>query len=301
MSAVPVVSVLMPVYNAETDIFKIAIESILNQTFTNFEFIIINDGSTNNTEEIILSYKDERIKYIKNEENLKIIKTLNKGLELARGKYIARLDADDYCDITRLEKQVKYLEENPEIGLLGTYYEHVPENRVVTHPVKPEEVRLYLRYCQNCILHSSAMYRKSVLDKYNLKYNECARHAEDYMLWSNISKVTGVAIYPEVLTFYRSSPNGISATNRLFQQRMVGVILLGNIIMDFPCDKNFMSNIQMKYAKSEIITEEEYSIFIEFSHKIQEYLTSRISPPYNSRIKRLLSLIPAGFVKSKID
>lgn len=300
MLSIPLVSVIMPVYNAETDTFKIAIESILNQTYKNFEFIIINDGSTNNTEEIILSYKDKRIRYIKNEENLKIIKTLNKGLELSRGKYIARLDSDDYCDITRLEKQVKYLEENPDIALLGTYFEHVPENRIVRPPSNPKDVKLYLRYCQNCIPHSSAMYRKSILDKYNLKYNECALHAEDYMLWVNISKYAGVAVYPEVLTYYRSSPEGISARNRLFQHRMVTVILFGNLITDFRCDKNFMSKMQMKYAKSEIITEEEYNIVMEFLSKVEEYLTARISPPYNERVKRLLSAIPAGFVKSKL-
>lgn len=301
MSQMPLVSVLMPVYNAEADTFKTAVESILNQTYKNFEFIIINDGSTNNTEEVILSFKDERIRYFKNNKNLKIIKTLNIGLELARGKYIARLDSDDYCDKTRLEKQVKYLEENPEIGLLGTYYEHVPENRVVAHPFKPDEVKLYLRGCQNCILHSSAMFRKSVLDKLNLKYNECALHAEDYMLWSNISNVTGVAIYPEVLTFYRSSASGISSSNRFVQQKMVIVILLGNLIKDFPCDKQLMSKIQMKYAKSEMITEDEYNVIKKFLSEVEEFLYKNISPPFNSRINSLLSAIPAGFVKSKAE
>ena len=103
----PIVSVLMSVYNARADELRQAIESILNQTYKNFEFIIINDGSTNDTEDVILSYEDKRIRYVKNEVNLKIIASLNKGLKLCRGKYIARLDADDYSAPTRLEKQVQ--------------------------------------------------------------------------------------------------------------------------------------------------------------------------------------------------
>lgn len=112
----PVVSVLMSVYNARPDELRQSIESILNQTFKDFEFIIINDGSTNETKEVILSYEDERIRYVENETNLKIITSLNKGLKLCRGKYIARLDSDDYSAPTRLEKQVKYMEEHPNVG-----------------------------------------------------------------------------------------------------------------------------------------------------------------------------------------
>ena len=97
----------MAVYNGEKYLCE-AIESMLNQTYTNFEFLIINDGSTDTTEEIILSYKDERIRYIKNEQNLKLIASLNKGLVLANGKYIARMDADDISMLERLEKQVDF-------------------------------------------------------------------------------------------------------------------------------------------------------------------------------------------------
>ena len=107
----PLVSVLMAVYNGEKYLLE-AIESILNQTYTNFEFLIINDGSTDSTEEIILSYSDQRIRYIKNEQNLKLIASLNKGLDLAKGKYIARMDADDISLPDRLEKQVNFLERN---------------------------------------------------------------------------------------------------------------------------------------------------------------------------------------------
>ncbi len=115
----PKVTVLMPVYNAEKYL-KTAIESILKQTFSDFELLIINDGSTDGSEEIIRSFNDKRIRLFNNEQNLGIIKTLNKGLNLAKGEYIIRMDADDISLPDRLELQVKYMEENPGIGISGT-------------------------------------------------------------------------------------------------------------------------------------------------------------------------------------
>ena len=115
----PMVSVVMPVYNG-SKYLKEAIDSILNQTFTNFELIIINDGSTDNSEDIIFSYQDRRIYYLKNEHNKGICITLNRGLDNARGKYIARMDCDDISMPQRLAKQVNYLERHRDVGALGT-------------------------------------------------------------------------------------------------------------------------------------------------------------------------------------
>src|ERR1017187_7276972 len=117
----PYITVLMPVYNA-APFLREAIDSILNQTFKNFELLIINDGSTDNCEEIILTYKDPRIRYIKNETNIKLISTLNKGIKLSKGKYIVRMDADDISFPDRIEKQVNYMETNPAIALCGTWF-----------------------------------------------------------------------------------------------------------------------------------------------------------------------------------
>ena len=114
----PKVSVLMPVYNTKEEYLREAIESILNQTFTDFEFIIINDGSTNNAEEVIKSYKDSRIKYYR-QENHGLIYTLNYGLSLCNGEYIARMDSDDISLPFRFEKQIEVLDKNPNIGIVG--------------------------------------------------------------------------------------------------------------------------------------------------------------------------------------
>ena len=109
MNSSKLISVLMPVYNTKEEFLRTAIESILNQTFSNFEFIIINDGSTNNAEDVILSYKDDRIIYLK-QENQGIVAALNNGWDRAKGEYIARMDSDDISFPDRFEKQIEYLE-----------------------------------------------------------------------------------------------------------------------------------------------------------------------------------------------
>ena len=113
------ISIIMPAYNAEKYIRE-AIESILNQTYTDFEFIIINDGSTDKTKEIIKSYSDPRIVYMENEENSGIVVTLNKGLKCAQGEYIARMDSDDISLPDRFEKQIAYMDKHKDVGVLGT-------------------------------------------------------------------------------------------------------------------------------------------------------------------------------------
>ena len=121
----PTISIILPAYNAEKYLAP-AIESILQQSFKDFEFIILNDGSTDNTEKIILSYTDSRIKYIKNEKNLKLIKTLNKGIELAKGKYIARMDADDIALPTMLEECYTFFETHPEYSIVAPSVRKIP-------------------------------------------------------------------------------------------------------------------------------------------------------------------------------
>lgn len=114
----PLISVILPVYNGENYLDK-AIESILKQTYTNFELIIINDGSFDNTENIILSYNDKRIRYIKNEKNLKLIKTLNKGISLAKGLYISRMDADDIAIENLFQKQIETFTKDDTVDIVN--------------------------------------------------------------------------------------------------------------------------------------------------------------------------------------
>lgn len=155
------ISVVMPAYNAEKYIGQ-AIESILNQTYSNFEFIIINDGSNDKTKEVILSYKDDRIIYLENERNFGIVVTLNKGLEKANGEYIARMDADDIAEPNRFEKQIKYLDKNIEIGVLGsgicTFGENI-ESKKRLFTTNADQLKAELIF-SSCIAHPTVMIRK---------------------------------------------------------------------------------------------------------------------------------------------
>ena len=131
----PKVTVVMPVYNTNPEFLRQTIDSILNQSFRDFEFLIINDASTTNVKDVILSYNDKRIVYVENEQNLGISKTSNKALQLAKGQYIARQDHDDISEPDRLMKQVRILDENPEIGVCGCFFKVFPKIQKVKLPL----------------------------------------------------------------------------------------------------------------------------------------------------------------------
>jgi glycosyltransferase involved in cell wall biosynthesis len=206
----PRVTVLMPVFNGEKYLGQ-AIESILGQTFGDFEFLIVDDGSTDRSLEICRSYADPRIRLERNGANLGLITTLNRGIERAGGEFIARMDGDDISFPERLERQVRFLDENPGVGLCGTWYEKAFPDR--TETVKPpagdREIRFYLGF-ENVILHPSVMLRKSLLETHGLRYDEACRYAEDYEFWCRCARHTKLAIIPEALVRYRCHPDNTS-------------------------------------------------------------------------------------------
>ena len=217
------ISVILPVYNGEKYL-KEAIESILNQTYTNFEFIIIDDGSKDSSLEIIKEYEkeDERIVVV-SRENKGLIATLNEGIEKAKGKYIARMDQDDISLPNRFEEQLKFLEKNPEIGVCGTWVEVFGENRNSTlwkMPIKDEELRPRLLFSVT-FAHPSVMMRKGLINQYNLRYNEKYINAEEYKFWLDLSEFTKFGNIPKKLLLYRYHDASISrvADNAKDEQR----------------------------------------------------------------------------------
>lgn len=207
------IAIIMPVYNAEKYLRE-AIESILRQTYRNFILYIINDGSSDNSEEIILSFKDQRIKYIKNSCNLGIVKTLNKGLALADTKYIARMDADDICDKRRLEIQYNELENDSDLFLLGTAASLINEDGIIVGKIIPPQddrvIRTSLLF-SNVFIHSSIMIRNSILKENNWNYDINHKAVEDYGLWTKIADKYKVKILPLQLMKYRINTEGIMA------------------------------------------------------------------------------------------
>lgn len=220
----PLVTVLLPVYNAERYLRE-AIGSVLQQTFTDFELLAINDGSTDSSEAIVLSFGDERIRYISNKGNKGLIYTLNRGIELARGQYIARMDGDDICHPQRLEKQVAYLQQSS-VALVASTVEMISENGSPLPPWKddrqhttPQSIRAFLLR-DNCIAHPSIMARTEVMREY--RYQSDQKEAEDYDLWLRLSADgQEIAKINEPLLRYRflqtslTRKEGLSAFERL--------------------------------------------------------------------------------------
>lgn len=217
----PRLSVILPVYNAEKYI-ESTLNSILSQTYTRFELILIDDCSTDGSLKIIEKFSDSRIRLVKNETNLKLIKTLNKGLRLAQGEYVARCDADDLYDPKRFEKQIKFLEENLEIGILGTDAWIIDQNNrilstTVNFPYTPSEIDLRLQ-SGSPFFHSSVMFRKSLILEsggYDAEYV----HAEDYALWLKLRKNTQYLNLKSRLLYYRIHSQSISSQN--YKQQLV--------------------------------------------------------------------------------
>lgn len=214
----PKVTVLMSVYNGERYLRQ-AIDSILNQTFKDFEFIIINDCSTDNTSNILNSYDDPRIKIIINDQNIGLTKSLNKGIEIANGEYIARQDADDISYPHRIERQIKCFEKDRLLGLLSCSYNIIDENgrviRKVRVPIGEENI-LGLILDHNPFCHGSAMFLKKAVVEVG-GYREFFIFAQDYDLWLRISEKYKVKNIDDILYNLRKNKDSISSRKRIEQ------------------------------------------------------------------------------------
>lgn len=209
----PAISVLLSVYNAEKYV-AIAIESILNQTFADFELVVIDDCSSDSSWEIVQNYtrQDKRIVALKNEVNLGGCKTLIKGLTLCKGKYYARLDNDDWSYPDRLEKQFNFMESHPEVGIVGGTMEIINERGEVIgkrkYNLSDHEIRKKIfRYSP--FSHPLVMIRKSIIDKVG-GYNPSYAPADDYELYFRIGRVASFANLADVLLQYRTTPGSIT-------------------------------------------------------------------------------------------
>ncbi len=200
----PLISVIMSTYNRQ-NLVKNAIDSILDQTFSNFEFIIINDNSTDNTIDIIKSYDDKRIILLNNKTNCGCTFNYHKAHHIAKGKYIAHIDDDDISMPQRLEKQLDYMEQNNEIALSGTFIETFGENMRPSWVFYTSPLMLdFVMNLYNPICHSSVIYRKTFFDKYQINYDLTKKCAQDYDLYKQILFNGGkLSNIDEILVCYR--------------------------------------------------------------------------------------------------
>ncbi len=216
----------MPVYNGALYL-KQSIESILEQTISNFEFIIINDCSTDNSLDIINAYAkvDPRIKVFSNSSNLGLVRTLNYGIELCNGEYIARMDADDISMPDRLQKQVAYLKSNTDIVACGTAIEIIDGDGIVKkkiiHPVHPDDLKSRL-FFYTAVQHPSVMIRSNVLNEF--LYSSNFTKTEDYELWNRIVFLHNMANLEDFLLKYRVHGLNVSVVSSIEQKDQIKLV-----------------------------------------------------------------------------
>lgn len=277
----PKVSVLLSVYNGEHFISE-SVGSILSQTMTDFEFIIINDGSIDDSFLKLKNLDDPRIIIFNNQHNLGLTRSLNIGLKFCRGDYIARMDVDDISHPDRLEKQVKLLDTHKEVGVCGTFVECF--DRVCGNPLKPvtsDEIKAALLF-ENPITHSSVMIRKDLLLTYNIEYDESFSCSQDYELWSRLFPLCYFYNIPETLLKYRYHEKQISSHSFHLQQESARRVLINifNRLKINPDPYTIYLHEQLFYGK--YLNYKEESDLVQWLIKLIEHNT--ITKTFNETI-----------------
>lgn len=251
------ITVLMPVYNAGRYL-KEAIDSILSQTHMHFVFLIINDGSTDDSKEIILSYTDKRIQYIENEKNIGLVSTLNKGLKLTETIFLARMDADDIAFPERLQIQFDFMQSNPDIGVCGAAYEIFGyQNYCVQPPRKSEDIKAALLFT-NVICHPLVFLRTQILKENNIEfgvsfdYKDNFKHTilelEDYALWHKLRPITKFENIDQVLLKYRIEGQNLTSKKKelISERKKIFYSWLLQELEIIPSENNLSMHISLK-------------------------------------------------------
>jgi glycosyltransferase involved in cell wall biosynthesis len=301
----PEISVIMPAYNAEKYIAA-SIESVLNQTFKDFELLILDDASSDKTKEIVLSYaqNDNRIVYVEKQSNHGPATLRNEGIRLAKGAFIALNDADDLSEKTRFEKQIAIFKNHPNIGVCGSWIVNFGENMVsyvFEAPQNPIEIKLtFLSY--DCLANSSAMFRKSCVE--NLEYEKEFVPAEDYKLWSEVIINHDFYIIQEALVHYRQHENNISKTkvvNLAISDLKIKTDLFQKIFSLQNDEFDYKKLVQLfdilGYRKK--LTKEQLLGFFELAKRIIDINTEKNVFPQDIFLKRMEEVLNKPFVYSK--
>lgn len=215
------ISVVMPTYNTDVPILREAVDSILAQTFRDFEFLIIDDCSTNESVEYLNTLTDPRIRIIRNETNMGITKSLNIGFREAKGKYIARMDSDDISFPQRFEKQLAFMESHPDVIVCGAYPILFSDElsagkqwEVKTEIKDMDSYRVKMLFRNPGPAHPTAFFNREMLARHHISYDEELVYAQDYGMWRTVSRYGRVYNLPEALLFRRMSENQISKAHR---------------------------------------------------------------------------------------
>lgn len=270
----------MPVYNCELYIRE-ALESILNQTYSDFEFLIFDDASTDATVEIIKSYNDYRIKLIEKVVNTGYVNSLNHGIKIAKGEYIARMDGDDISLLNRFDKQVKYLDNNLDCIACGCIFKVMNSNIIIHNAQYHEDIKIALLK-ESCIGHPTVMIRKKVLEENNIFYNLEKEPAEDYDLWVRLLSFGKLYNLQEVLFYYRNHEAQISIIQKDIQRDKATESRF-NVLKYLGCP--FTEDEEKVYKKifslKEKLTFGEMNMFFKIKDKLVRYNSNLFFDPKN--------------------
>jgi GT2 family glycosyltransferase len=286
----PPISVVMPVYNMEAFIME-AVESILNQTFDDFEFIIVDDASGDGTSDKLAGIDDSRIIRLKNSIRQGNYRSRNKGLDICRGKYVCVMDADDIADHVRFEKQYRFMEDNPQLVASGTFFNAFTDDIHSTIPVKRllsyDAIKVHLLW-DNVFLHPGMIIKNEIIRTHGIRYNENYYYAADYNMMVELSRIGEVTNLPEYLMFYRKHKEQISSAGFREQQmyrhqiqlRQIAffnarptideIIVHHQLLNDLPMSANdlntavkWSNKLMLKNRKLKIYDEEQLFLFFE--------------------------------------
>lgn len=314
-------SVIMSVYNTKEEYLREAIDSILNQTEADFEFIIVDDCCDDDTKCVLNSYTDERIKLIVNEENKGLTYNLNVALSISAGDYIVRMDADDIAYDTRIEKMTAYMDEHPEVNVLGSYMDCANIIRKY-HGNIPWKIRKALLLFDNAGLgHPSVVFRKSFLDEHDLCYDVEIKKSQDYEMWTRCIEYSNLNVYPECLMKYRIHDEQISTKQAQNQNEYMRTVKVRQLQKFKPfisddeisafvegdrnstlslkeyksiCKKLISANNQYKIVDKDVlkfVLRQKYGVYLNFHNLFLYRLEKYIYVPLNRRINKYIAII----------
>lgn len=287
----PKISVVLPVYNAE-DYIGASVESILCQTYSDFELIIIDDGSIDGTKDKLNSYNDSRILLVVKENNTGLVDSLNLGIKMAKGEYIARMDADDICEPERFLEQVAFLDSNTNIGVVGTSIKIFGNKNLEKYfPVSNKDCQAELLF-RSCFAHPSVMLRKELFVKNQITYSNEYFPAEDYYLWIQFSGITEFYNIDKVLLRYRLNEGSISVrqkTEQILLKNQLQLLALEKIA-GITLDENEASNyiyLLNPFQKTRINWVDYKKVFLKIEHLENDYLKEKILNMIRANVKIL--------------
>lgn len=303
-------AVILPTYNAEHFLIE-AIDAISNQSFKEFDLYIIDDCSTDNTEYVVKSIVDTRIKYIKNSKNLGIAATLNRALKLVLNKYeyIARMDADDWCFSDRFNKQISFLDANKSIVLCGTQGYWLTDfskiNSSWRYPTDHLDIKYHLLFAA-CFGHSSVMFRSTFLKNFTPWYDEDIRTCEDWDFWTRIIKKGEVANLPYFLMKYRifDGSNHRSEENKQIHLKERSKVIANHWkSFNIECDENFIFDVYFsKKKKSKVKLESEMLKLIDMSNRLYDCALDELNQDQINKLRyRLLRNLKRNWGMSNIS